>query len=56
MSAVGREPLADRLNRGISYCCCFGGEDGAGSSAKSAWVTLENLIAGGGSSSESLSE
>lgn len=56
VSAAARLPLADRLKRGISYCCCFGGEDGAASSAKSAWVTLENLIAGGGSSSESLSE
>ncbi|KAI7724312.1 hypothetical protein KC322_g7 [Hortaea werneckii] len=49
-------PLTDRLKRGASLTCsCFGGDDGIGASSRSAWVTLENLIAGGGSSSESLS-
>lgn len=45
------EPV-DRLNR---TCSCLGGEDGTGASSSKAWVTFENLIAGGGSSSESLS-
>ena len=48
--------LTDLLKRGASFTCsCLGGDDGIGASASSAWVTLENLISGGGSSSESLS-
>lgn len=48
--------LTDLLKRGASLTCsCFGGEDGTGASANSACVTFENMIAGGGSSSESLS-
>lgn len=49
--------LTDRLKRGCALLSSFrGGDDGTGpASASSACVTLENLIAGGGSSSESLS-
>lgn len=48
--------FADLLKRGISYAWgAFGGEDGRGASASKACVSFENLIAGGGSSSESLS-
>lgn len=49
--------LTDLLKRGTSLtnCSCLGGDEGTGTSAKIARVTLENLIAGGGSSSESLS-
>lgn len=48
--------LIDLLKRGASLTCsCLGGEEGTGASASNAWVTFENLIAGGGSSSESLS-
>lgn len=48
--------LVDLLKRGITpACACRGGDDGTPASANSACVTLENVIAGGGSSSESLS-
>lgn len=47
--------LTERVNREALLCICLGGDDVTPSSAKSACVTLENLIAGGGSSSESLS-
>jgi len=48
--------LAERTKRCASDpCSCLGGDDGSGRSFSSASVTLENLIAGGGSSSESLS-
>ena len=46
----------DRLSCDISLpCSCLGGDDGTGASSSSACVTFENLMAGGGSSSESLS-
>ena len=48
--------LEDRLSLCASFVCSFfGDEESIGPSARRAWVTLENLIAGGGSSSESLS-
>lgn len=46
----------DRLKRNaLLPCSGFGGDEGTGALSSSACVTLENLIAGGGSSSESLS-
>jgi len=48
--------LVDLLKRGASPTrSCRGGDNGMGASASNACVTFENLIAGGGSSSESLS-
>jgi len=48
--------LVDLLHRDTSLACsCRGGDDGTGASASNACVTFENLIAGGGSSSDSLS-
>jgi hypothetical protein len=48
--------VIDLLKRiGSCPASCLGGDDGTGASSRSACVTLENLIAGGGSSSESLS-
>lgn len=49
--------LTDRFKRGISFTssCFEGDEEATGVSARRAWVTFENLMAGGGSSSESLS-
>lgn len=48
--------LVDRLKRGASAArSSFAGDVSTPASANNAWVTLENLMAGGGSSSESLS-
>jgi hypothetical protein len=48
--------VTDLLKRiGSCPASCLGGDEGTGASSRSACVTLENLIAGGGSSSESLS-
>lgn len=56
VSRSGFGALVDRLKRGASLTWSYlGGDEGTPSSARSAWVTLENLMAGGGSSSESLS-
>lgn len=55
VSSSALSALMERLKRGALSFSCLGGDDVTASSAKSAWVTFENLIAGGGSSSESLS-
>ena len=48
--------LAERTIRcADELCSCLGGDEGIGPSFNSASVSLENLSAGGGSSSESLS-
>ena len=55
VSTPARLEFNDLLERENSMrCSCFGGDEGTGLSSRSACVTFENLIAGGGSSSESL--
>ena len=56
VSEAARVVFAGRLRRiGSITCSCRPGDEGTGALSNSAWVTFENLIAGGGSSSESLS-
>ena len=56
VSSAAFPVLIDRLKRGISLTVsCRGGEDGSRFPSSKSCVTFENMIAGGGSSSESLS-